>query len=587
MAATTEKENLISLCFAYFMKTKKDSYDEDHKNQWFELFQQTLVSNRLTPKVLQKDIQKEYQQYLESDFDYSIVRKKYLYSEKLKPPTHIHNVYVQMKKLFLSRYIDKNKNYRLYTQSSLFTKIVKDESLAKIKTIFASSLGPRSKIDILSPVDFFIVDFNKKNEIQTLFNDTFKKGKPSKIRTDYLNNTDKTYHAIMLNLFESKELIPISHKMPTGRATTSSLKITGEISKSIFEDKETKQDVDPYINLLNIIRTGEKQGKKINASEMIDELIDIQFNDWDIRESKDSATWKLFVKFNYKKFDPQIDDVQFGLEPLPGGGSGSWNGKFTINKKPTGPWAAGSAPATVHPILSKYNGYKTIMKTLAKKRAKCFDEMISSNKKLSSLLKIPEFKKVYSNHISYLYKNKDLLKSYNDVMKVLLQEKIISVSDTKKNIEKFLGEFINHLYSDIRLPEYAQIYKNKNFPTLDEKDIEEELDQNYINYLINVIKDIRISSGYSSSINSNDKLKIIQNHYISLQMAYIFLAEGREFKLWLKKQIFFTLFGIIAKRSIVGIDEKGNLKDFLTKNFLVKRNPKTISFKTPIHIILS
>jgi hypothetical protein len=216
-----------------------------------------------------------------------------------------------------------------------------------------------------------------------------------------------------------------------------------------------------------------------------------------MRDNIDSATWTLFFNFNFKELNRQFNNAEFGLDPLPGTGSGSYNGKF-YTKGVSTPWVAGMAPKSVEQFIKQYPGYGKIMQMLAKRREKCFIDVVKLNKidiNKSAKGKIA---------IDFLSKNK-----------------FQSFAETKKNVFPY--------FVQLGQPNLFQDYQNE------------------------LIKTLKKEGGYVADVGSIKNDTIRSHHYISIQMAYLWLFGGRNMQIYLKKKIFFTIFGAITKRSFSGI----------------------------------
>lgn len=524
MAKTTAKENLTSFGFAYFMESKPATTgNQAHFDEWSAIFEDFKIT----------DIKNKYKSFLEYDFDYSGLKAGYAYKKSFKDITdpeelkklrsteqtkrnHIFTVYYQLEKLYFSNYINSNKKYKIYTQSSSFTQTIKNDCIKKLKDIFDLS----GSSEILSPVDFFIVDYDKKTIIENEFKDNILNVRSSiSILMNYEKNKDKTYEHMIAKYFKSKELIGISHKMPSGKSKNATLKISGNIGKL---GKYNLKDVDPYSQMVIALQ----QKKPSEVEKMIDEVIDIQYNDWDMADHKDSSSWRLFFGFNFKKLDPIFTNSKFGLEVLPSGGGGSYNGKFYIGSKAT-PWVAGMAPNTVEQFIKKYSQYDNIMKRLASKRLEAFTYVVSKAK--------DDIKKTSKGKIAIDF---------------LEQKKFLSFKDTKKNVEPYFDE--------IKRPNLFQEYQKK------------------------LIEMIKKEGKFDSSVNNLAK---VSNHYISIQMAYFWIFGGRNFKQYLKKKIFFTIFGAITKRGFTTINNN-KIIHIAEQKYDKKRENVKVSLTSAPHIVL-
>ena len=98
MAATTAKENLMCLAFAYFMDTRPDrSGNKDHFEAWENTFNDFKVN----------EVKAKYKSYLEYGFDYNSLKSTYSFTKKASHP-HIVVSYKQVQKLYHSGIISKS-----------------------------------------------------------------------------------------------------------------------------------------------------------------------------------------------------------------------------------------------------------------------------------------------------------------------------------------------------------------------------------------------------------------------------------------------------------------------------------------------
>jgi len=530
MAKTETKEYLACLAFAYFIRNNNYKNNPQHKEEWINLFRDFRVGN----------IKKEYGEYLEYNFDYSKLKAKYNFYDGLGNP-HLSAVHNQMVSLFDSGFIDNSKQYKVYTQDSSFVQTVKDKCLERLHKIFSESFSSKSKAKDLTPADFYIVDSSKINDIKKDFNQSIINPKnDTTILLNYKKDKTKTYEYMLLEYFKKKELIPVSHKMPEDRDPMTSAKIGGNI-RNIGKGID-KKNIDPYSQL--VVLLGSKSPREVE--KIIDGVIDIKYDKWDIRESNSSSTWKLIFDFNYKKIDPNFDDSRFSLEPLPSGGSGSFNGKFYIQKGGTKmtPWVAGMAPRSLEPFLKSYSGYNNIMMLLSKKRINVFNDII--------------FNEILKQKRNRTEANKELtsiknLKEYQNCTRVLSDRKFHTFSELKSKMEPFFNE--------IEYPDGFEMFQKE------------------------MIRKIRTEGGFRTNVDSI-KSERLSEHYISLQMSYFLFVGGQSFRQFLKKSIFFTIFGAITKRGINKIS--GGMTNLITKKFSNKKMYKDVevSLTSAPHIIL-
>jgi hypothetical protein len=521
MAAPNTKEFLACFAFAYFMKNRNYKNNSQHKEDWIEIFHDFKIG----------DVQEEYKMYLEPNFKYSSLKTKYSY-DKGSGDAHLYAIYNQMVSLFDSNLLDLNKNYRIYGQDSTFVKTVKDKCLERLKSVFSESFSAKAMGQDLTPADFYIVDTAKVENIRRVFNDAIVKPKEdTTILLNYQTDKSRTYENLILEYFKKKELFPISHKMPSGRDPTTSVKIGGNISKI---GKISKKNIDPYSQL--VIALHSKTPNEIE--KLIQEVIEIKYDLWDISENKSSSTWKLIFDFNYKKIDSNFDDARFALEPLPAQGSGSFNGKFYIQKgqKTQTPWVAGMSPSSLAPFLKTYSGYNLIMSKLAKKRVEVFNALLfkgMNNSQMNQLKSMQEYKKCVS---------------------FLSQRDFHSFYELKKAVSPF----------------FIKIGQIDGFEQFQKE----------------IIKEIRSEGKFRTNLDQIQPNRLYE-HYISLQMSYFLFVGGPAFRQFLKKAIFFTIFGAITKRGFTKVTNSGTtnlVKKKVNDSKMMKEIE--VSFTAAPHLIL-
>jgi hypothetical protein len=508
MAAVADpKENLACLAFAYFLKNPDyKTNSEQHKEEWINIFKDFKITQ----------LSQEYKSHLEPNFNFSVLKSKYSF-EKGKGDVHLEAIYNQMVSLFNSSFLKAGKDYRIYGQDSVFVDTIKNKCLTRLSKVFADALSAGASVTNLTPADFYIVNHSKVNEIKKDFNDTIIKPKKDEtILLNYFKFKDKTYAGLIKKYLKTGDLIPISHKMPKGRDSTTSVKLAGDISKI---GKVPKGNLDPYSQLVIVLG-----GKSpIEVEKIIEDVIDIKYDKWDVRDAGSASTWKLFFDFNYKKIDPEFDNTIFGLEPLPAMGSGSFNGKFYIDasKSASTPWVAGMAPKSLEPFLRKYSGYNQIMRLLSIKLLRVFDDIILSElnrtNRTTARNNFTEIKKLSSHK-----KCSQLLSSRG--------------FHTFKELEKVMKPFFEEM-------QYASGF---------------EL------YQKNVIRMIKNEGGFRTNVDAIPNNRVYE-HYTSLLLSYFFFVGGRTFRTFLKKAIFFTIFGAITKRGFVKVGGSG------TSNLLSKK----------------
>jgi len=531
MAAPNTKEFLACFAFAYFMKNQNYKNNPQHKEDWIDIFNDFKVG----------DVKPIYKEYLEPNFKYSNLKSRYSYKTG-KGDDHLYAIYNQMVTLFDSNLLNTTKKYRIYGQDSDFVKTVKNQCLKRLHGIFSESFSKKAQAQDLTPADFYIVDSDQVNTIKRDFKKQIISPKnDTTLLLNYQKDKSKTYEQLIVKYFKSKELFPISHKMPEGKNPSTSIKLGGNISKV---GNVNKKNIDPYSQLMVALYAKSPS----EVEKLIDKVIDIRYDKWEIRESNSSYSWKLIFDFNYNKLDPNFDDSRFSLEPRPEGGAGNFNGKFFIVKgqRAQTPWVAGMAQKSLEPFLRSYSGYNNIMRLLGKKRAQVFDDII-----YKELLKTKRTKQAADLEMKRI---RSKIPDYINCMRLLTDPKFHTFNETSKKLSPF----------------FVKIGQLNGF-----EEFQKEM-----------IKKIRSEGGFTTDLGSINSTRLSE-HYTSLQISYFLFVGGQSFRQFLKKSIFFTIFGAITKRGFTKISGSGATN-------LVKRTIKTgkmlkeveVSFTAAPHLIM-
>ena len=532
MAAPNTKEFLACFAFAYFMKNRNYKTDLNHKQEWIDIFNDFKVG----------EVKPIYKEYLEPNFKYSDLKTKYSYKSGENPDDHLYAIYNQMVTLFDSNLLNLSKKYRIYGQDSTFVKTVKDDCLTRLHEVFSESFAKSAKAADLTPADFYIVDSDEADNIKKEFKKEIINPKSdTTILLNYQKDKSKTYENLIVKYFKTKELFPISHKMPTGKNPATSVKLGGNISKI---GNVNKKNIDPYSQLMVALYSKTPS----EVEKLINEVIDIKYDLWDLSERNSSTSWGLTFDFNYKKIDPHFDDARFLLKPIPSGGSGSFNGKFFIVKGQLSqtPWVAGMAPRSLEPFLRTYSGYNGIMRRLGKKRSEVFDDVI-----YKELLRTKRTKQAADARMKEI---RSKIPEYRRCMVFLMNPKFHTFNEFQKAISPF----------------FIKIGHGNGFE----------------NFQKEIVKNIRTEGGFRTNLDLINSSRLSE-HYISLQMSYFLFVGGQAFRQFLKKAIFFTIFGAITKRGFTKISGSGatNLvKRKIKDNKMMKEIE--VSFTAAPHLIL-
>lgn len=233
-------------------------------------------------------------------------------------------------KNFLSYTQLSNKKYLALNQYDPFVRLVKNEALSKIKKAF----NFQGKIDLLSPVDFYIVDPVAKRSIEQDIRKHILDASDLTILDNFRTNKNN-YRTILNKYFGSRQLFGVSSKIGT-KNFPAKAKIVGTThfgAKSLVGSSIEKH-VDPYTRMIRYLY---ENPTKIDY--IIDSVINIRYDELDVRP--DGAVWSINVDFNYDSLEEGFGaPVTFFFEALPDAG---YNGKYFKNfsTKAKTPWTGG------------------------------------------------------------------------------------------------------------------------------------------------------------------------------------------------------------------------------------------------------
>lgn len=489
------------------------------------------------------------------------------------------------------------KDYVIYDQSSPFTETVKNEALAHIlDKMQLSGLNE----ELLSPVDLFIV--NRRMERAIMDEIQKKITNNADVLLDYVNDTPQhptTYKTILQRHFDADDLVGVSLKLPEKVGSDPFMKVMGEYRGTVSQDLAKKTD--PFTRfLMHLIPS------KMDA--MIDDLITIQFDKFDIKAQKKS--WSYPVIFNYdamKKYG--LQNMPFKLEFLlmtwdKAGFNGQW---AKNNPVPTpGNWTGGYGMTAANFLFSMYTAYDPIVKDLAAIRKKAMDETLqmllrtgqvspatmkiptiqAAQREAERLLSAPRiigrFKGDDSPQIlrfTRLVEDAQLRDTVARIAALEAEEAMLEREPAKNPVTTRRKSEVKTLLKDLR----AQRNKSQT-----NRGSESNTDRIYTLYQVRVIERL-LSELDTSKVGEwtqflrqenqpprkdgpfarKSVLEYIDAHYIAVQFSWFLLRGGRSQHLALKKKLFLSVFGLITKSGYKSFetftDAAGNLQ---TKDIL-------------------
>lgn len=445
--------------------------------------------------------------------------------EQINKPTkldgEIKSAYATAEGLKSTPIVSNLSNYEIHDQGSDFMKIVKDDALNN--TLRALELPKDIGSDILSSIDIILVKTGKIREIQNVFT-THISGKNVDNLT-ILNNlaygtTGKnTYRTLTNRYFFDKDMLGISlKKIPPKRKAD--VKLVGSRAAA---KNELELYLDPYTEFIARVSDDELSRKEV--AKLIYDLVEIE----EILPSNvPKTTFDVKFKLNYKSTNISNKDVNIKLQI---GRTG-----FNATEGDQLGFVGGSSYAVSLPILKKYPQYNAMVNEIIKIRKRAFDYAVDSKKVPKTL------KDKYRTAIGMV--NKNVLVLYD-----------------KKDNEK--------------IQEFCKEYDNS---TGSMKDSFQEYRIAVIKLCTN--KSLKSSSGVWKDLDkdslkvSGEKVnKVLHNQYVHIQGLWIYTRKRESLKIFFKKQISLTLYGLMSKKGAkIFLSNKDTLienafvKDFRDKN---------------------
>ena len=532
------KEMAQCLAFAYFAENPKydkstNNKDSEHAIGFYNLFSS---SSNVT----------EYKRkYLSDDFNIVTLKSKLKVTktEKTKQLSYdpiVKKVYNVARTCVESKMFSSAlKDYKFLDQSDPFTRLIKDETLDRIKTAFG--FPKVQKIDVFSGIDMFAV---KRAEMKKIDAD-FKK---------YFGNEDdilkngiwgesgvNDYASVIGKYFKTRSLIPISLKLPVNINTKPHVKII-----SLNEKNSAADDIDPYIKFLAAILDEPSKTKKI-----IETVIHIDFDKFKVHEN---LNWEFPIDFKYKDLkDPitrkPIENYNLRFNLFAQGHSAGWNGQFDLSTKAhkDTQWVGGMGIGSFDRLAKSYPEYNRVIKEVVEIRVNEFEKMCTKLKESNS----GAFEHVESKQASCLTE---------------LKKPMIHYLGSLKKVKDFFDAY--DVYADNRFPYSISSYTQ------------------YQNEVINTIRGF--SKPYTPTrVTLKD---IIDAHFGHAQLSYFLFEGGKNFELYFKQRMFVTIFGLITKMShkVFDVNDYAGMRNLITQKIQDEHGKEIIhEFKTAPHYIVS
>ena len=569
MAKAEGKELIQALAFAHFAVYPNEK-QADHEQKFLDLFD-PAVSVSSADKI-------KYKTHLSSGFDFDkLTRTTYIKGGKKgdndKTARIVYSVAKEVYNRGRGNVIRKPwSNYEFLDQNDDFVVEVKDNILKKV----IDALGLNIKPDILSSADIFAVNITSKSSIQTeIVNNHMNKDMIlANMATG--NNTIRT---LANKYFNTRELIPISLKLPSTVGGTRHVSIVGRTTGRYAEPTVNDDIIDPYTKFLALA-----MNKKNNVRELIDDLITIHFDKF--RISSNRLNWEFPVTFNYDKVygnnyrnqqnTNPISSTSYGFDLFAQGYGAGFNGQFTSGKT-GGQWVGGAGVETFEQFFNQYFMYSTVINEVASMRVKSFNYAITG-----STTKTPNFGS-----------NQALKSLYSKALVEIKTKHILYGSKRQADLIKFCEAYDASVN---KLPKQSERSKDKMLY---------DLPYTYYRFIAHLVMSCKRSMrGVTDTVfhqflvgkgkeakaaTSAQKLERLKAHYVHAQCSWFLLRGGPSLNQYLKKRMFLTIFGIITKKGYLifegATDTK--IKSAISKEFHDNGQVLVANFATIPHLYLS
>lgn len=416
-------------------------------------------------------------------------------------------------------------SYKVFDQGTDFMKVVKDDSLNK--TINALDLPKSIGSDILSSVDIILVRKNKIKEIQDVFTDNISGANVDDLTI--LNNlaygtTGKnTFRTLTNRYFYNKDMVGISlKKIPPKRKAD--IKIVGskDAAKGGLE-----LYLDPYTEF--IARVSDPEMSRSDIAKLIHDLVEITEI---LPSNQPKTTFDVKYKLNYKSTNISNKDVNIKLQI---GRTG-----FNATEGDQLGFVGGSSYAVSLPVLKKYPQYNTMVSEIVKIREKAFNFAVSE---------VPSnLKSEYTKALSKVKK------------RVLVLYDALDNIPIKKFCEKYDAAVKNRKdsFQEYRI---AVIKLCTNKPLTSSSGVWKDLDKD------------------SLKVSGEKVNKVLHNQYVHIQGLWMYTRKRESLKIFFKKQISLTLYGLMSKKGAkIFLPNKNTLiEDAFVKEFKAKNSKNKLA----------
>lgn len=569
MAKAEGKELIQALAFAHFAIYPNDKM-QDHEKKFLDLFDPAIN--------IPSSEKTKYKTHLSSGFDFdNLTRTTYIKGGKKgendKTAKIVYSVAKEVYCRGRGNVIRKPwSNYQFLDQNDDFVVQIKDNTLDKV----IDALDLNIKADILSSADIFAVNITSKSTIRGEIVNNHQNKEMILANMASGNNTIRT---ITNKYFNTRELIPISLKLPSTVGGTRYVSIVGRATGRYAEPSINDDIIDPYTKFLALA-----MNKKNNVRELIDDLITIHFDKF--RLTSNRLNWEFPVTFNYdqvygRNYRNQVNtnpisDQSYGFDLFAQGYGAGFNGQFTSGKT-GGQWVGGAGVETFEQFFNQYTMYSTIINEVSRIRLESFNYALTG-----SVNRTPNFG------------NNQALKSlYSKALVEIRTKHILYGSKRQKELLKFFEAYdaVNN-----KLPKQSEKSKGK---------LLYDLPYSYYRYIAHVVmsckKSMRgvvdtvfhqflVGKGKdATAATSAQKLERLKAHYVHAQCSWFLLRGGPSLNQFLKKRMFLTLFGVITKKGYFifegATDTK--IKSAISKAFHENGQELIANFATIPHLYLS
>ena len=569
MAKAEGKELVQALAFAHFAVYPNDKTD-DHEEKFFELFDPSINVN--------PTVKAQYKQHLSAGFPFDdLTHKTYIKGGKKGDNDKTVKIVYSVAKAVYNRgkgnVLRKPwSSYEFLDQNDDFVVQIKDNVLKKV----IDALGMSIKPDMLSSADIFAVKKTSKSDIQAEIVGNHQNKEMILANMASGNNTIRT---LTNKYFNSRELIPISLKLPATVGGTRYVSIVGRTTGRYAEPSINDDIIDPYTKFLALL-----MNKKNNVKELIDDLITIHFSKFRISSSR--LNWEFPVTFNYDKVygndyrgrenSNPVSTMAYGFDLFAQGYGAGFNGQFTSGKT-GGQWVGGAGVETFEQFFNQYFMYSTIINEVAKMRSQSLNYALTgSTNKAPNLGNNQILKTLYAKALVEI-KTKHILygsKRQSDLLK-FCEAYDVAANKMPKQAERSKDKMLYDM-------PYTYYRYMAHFVMSAKKSMKNVTDTVFHQFLVGKGK-------AATSATSAQKLERLKAHYVHAQCSWFLRRGGPSLNQYLKKRMFLTIFGVITKKGYMIFEGATDtqIKSAISKEFHDNGQKLVANFATIPHLYLS